>query len=491
MSDKGILGAFEALLVAIALAAVGLGVTWPLNSQRAPYSDAPSLSPTPAEPTGRVPSAAALAPSASPTPSAIDSLPTLTPIAVNLGVDERMLDASDAPPLIQALGTVNILLLGIDAAADRRYARTDTVIVASINPDVPSVSLLSFPRDLLVRLPDGSADRINTVFRNGYLNDYPGGGPAYLALTLRKNFGIKIDHFVQADFAGLIKAVDILGGIEVLVECELHDTFPDPDAPNGRSDLDVYPGKVTLNGKQALWYARSRWSTTDFDRARRQQKVLRAIWRKAREGNWLQNALGLYSEFRNNVETDLGPTDILPLVEIASRLSNNNIKSRVITWPIVRSEQRTDGASVLVPTEQIISFIAEALAPPAGNQIANRPAVEVYNGSSRANMELVAAERLAWEGFQVVALGTISDDRFPQTQIVDYATTRKGSPIPRLREIFRVAPQNVVGQPDPSSPSAARIILGEDYDSCPNTALIAGEVPLAPGGDQIDVRPAP
>jgi hypothetical protein len=74
---------------------------------------------------------------------------------------------------------------------------------------------------------------------------------------------------------------------------------------------------------------------------------------------------------------------------------------------------------------------------------------------------------------------------------VDYATTRPGSPIPRLREIFRVAPQNVVGQPDPSSPSAARIILGEDYDSCPNTALIAGEVPLAPGGDQIDARPAP
>jgi LCP family protein required for cell wall assembly len=482
---------FEAVLAAIALAAVGLGVTWLPDAQRAPSAGKPSIRPTPAESTVTVLAASPTSSAASPAPPSVNALPTFAPVAVDLGVDERMLDASDAPPLTQAPGTVNILLLGIDAAADRRYARTDTVIVASINPDLPSVSLLSFPRDLLVRLPDGSADRINTVFRNGYLNDYPGGGPAYLALTLRKNFGIKIDHFIQVDFTGLIKAVDVLGGIEVLVECELHDTFPDPDAPTGKSDLDVYPGKVTLNGKQALWYSRSRWSTTDFDRARRQQKVLRAIWRKAREGNWLQNALGLYGEFRNNVETDLGPTDILPLVEIASRLSNNNIKSRVITWPIVRSEQRTDGASVLVPTEQIIPFIAEALAPPAGNQIANRPAVEVYNGSSRPDMEMVAAERLAWEGFQVVALGTLPDDRFPQTQIVDYTITRKGSPIARLREIFRVAPQNVISQPDPSSPSAARVILGEDYDSCPNTALIAGEVPLAPVGDQINVTPAP
>jgi LCP family protein required for cell wall assembly len=490
VSDRGVLRIFEALLVAIVLVAVGLGVTWP---QRMPSASQPALLPTLTEPTTR-----ALLP-ATPTPPMTPTSPSPNvqlDIAPTTAVDPRVVDehtpeAGDAPPLAQASGTINILILGTDAAADRRYARSDTVIVASISPDLPSVSLLSFPRDLQVRLPDGSADRINTVFQRGNLIGYPGGGPAYMALVLRKNFGIKIDHFVRVDFAGLIKAVDILGGIEVLVECELHDTFPDPDAPAGKSDLDLYPGKVTLNGKQALWYVRSRWSTTDFDRARRQQKVLRAIWRKAREGNWLQNALGLYSEFRNNVETDLGPTDILPLVEIASRLSNNNIKSRVITWPIVRSQQRADGASILVPTEQIHSFIAEALAPPAGNQIANRPAVEVYNGSSRPDMELVAAERLTWEGFQVVALGTLGNERFPKTQIVDYATTRKGSPIPRLREIFRVAPQHVIGQPDPSSPAAARVILGEDYDSCPNTAMIAGEVPLAPVGEQIGVTPVP
>jgi hypothetical protein len=146
---------------------------------------------------------------------------------------------------------------------------------------------------------------------------------------------------------------------------------------------------------------------------------------------------------------------------------------------------------VLIPTDNTIPFIAEALAPPAGNQAQTRTHVEVYNGSSQSDMELVAAERLAWEGFQVVGVGRIDGDRFPQTQVIDYSTTRKGSPITRLQDIFRTANRNVISQPDPSSPSAARIILGEDYDSCPNTATAAGDVALQPAGERIGPTPEP
>ncbi len=406
-------------------------------------------------------------------------------------MNESQLSENDAPLLQQAPGTINILLLGSDAAADNRYARTDSIIVASINPALPSVSMLSFPRDLQVRFPNGKQDRINTVFEYGYINEHPGGGPAYLSLALRKNYGIKIDHFVRIDFSGFIKAVDTLGGVDVLVECELHDTFPDKSSPRGKTDLDVYPGKVALQGKEALWYARSRWSTTDFDRARRQQKVLRAVFRKARDGNLLQNALNLYGDFRQHVETDLGPTDLPALIDIAQRLDNLSIKSRVVTWPIVRSFQRTDGASVLIPTDKTIPYIAEALAPPSLNQAQTRPVVEVYNGSSREDMELIAAERLNWEGFQVVGIGKLEGDKFSQTQIISYATVNKGSPISRLSDVFRVTKANIIGQPDPSSVAAARIILGEDYDSCPNTATIAGDVVLQSQGDQVKPTAAP
>lgn len=515
--ERNVARIFESLLIIVVLISVGLGVTWETREQSSPGGPSPASGtvpfqvgaveqvtprpgdeffPVPTPPPGPLdPAATAMMQTVllevTSTPGDIGGAAVATPIPVNLAVDESALDARDAPLLQQAPNTINILLLGSDASADSHFARTDTIIVASVNPSYPSVSMLSFPRDLQVRFPDGSADRINTVFQRGHAINYDGGGPAYLALVLRKNFGIKIDHYVRVDFAGLIKAVDALGGIEVLVECELHDTFPDKDSPTGKTDLDVYPGKVALNGKQALWYARSRWSTTDFDRARRQQKVLRALFRKARDGNMLQNALGLYGEFRSSVETDLGPTDLIPFIDIARRLSNDAIKSRVITWPIVKSFQRADGASVLIPTDKTIPYIAEALAPPAGNQAQIRPAVEIYNGSSKPDMELVAAERLAWEGFSVIGLGQVEGARFPQTQIVDYSTTHKGSPIARLQDIFRVQPRNVIGQPDPSSPSVARIVLGEDYDSCPNTANIAADVVLEPTGDQIAVTPAP
>ncbi len=503
--SKGLTRTFEALLVMVVLTTIVLGATWlngapvslgTLNAQ-APAApavlSAQSLNAgSPAESTAAPSMNGAIAPapvisgtSEAPTPE-ITSTPgaglsqTLaTPLPFNSAIAPDALDDSDAPLLQQSPGTVNFLLLGSDASGDRRYARTDSIIVASINPEIPSVSMLSIPRDVQVRIPGFGSDRINTAFERGYATEYPGGGPGLLALVLRKNFGIKIDHYVRIDFAGFIKAIDTLGGVEVLAECELHDTFPDPKNPKRGIDLDVMPGKVSLTGQQALWYSRSRWSTSDFDRARRQQKVLRAVFRKAKNSNLLQNALGLYGDFRDNIETDIGIGDIAGLVEIAGRLNDLTIKNRVITFPIVKTLQRKDGALVLDPQPGILSFVAEALSPPVGNRTSTPTGVEVYNGSSRPDIELLAVERLTWEGFLVVGSGKL-DDRYPESQIIDYGTSPKGSPIARLSNIFSVAKKNVIGQADPSSPSAARIVLGEDYNSCPNTASIAGDVVIGP-----------
>jgi LCP family protein required for cell wall assembly len=516
--ERSVARVFETLLVVVVLFSVGFGVSWasnPATQQPAPQAALPLQQATqsPAEallnngqtstPAPGQDVAAALVTATplqpaqtaeatgTPATSMPDTQAIATPLAVNMSVSADQIDANDAPLLQQAPGTHNILLLGSDASANEQLARTDSVMVVSINPNVPSVSMLSFPRDLQVKFPDGRQDRINTVYEYGYINKYEGGGPAYLALVLRKNFGIQIDHFARIDFAGFRKVIDTLGGVNVLVECELHETFPDKESPNGRLDLDFYPGLMTMNGKEALGYSRARYSTTDFDRARRQQKVIRAIYRKARDGNLLQNAVAMYAQFRDSMETNMGPTDILPLVDIARRLENDAIKSRVITWPVVRSFTRGDGASVLISTDQTIPYIAEALAPPAGNQTQNRPKVEVINASSKPEMELVAAERLGWEGFQVVKVDVLEGDRFPNTQIINYSTTRKGSPLARLQEVFRVNGDNVLSQPDPSSAAVARLVLGEDYNSCPNTATIAGDVVLQPAGNQVNVTPAP
>jgi LCP family protein required for cell wall assembly len=501
---------FEGLLVLVVMASILFGATWlngsPItlnaqSSQAQPEPDAaqpaalsqPAIAAPTLAPESALAATAEIAPTAIAVPGVVNTDTIATPVAFDTNFSPDALDANDAPLLQQAPGTINILLLGSDASPDGRWARTDSIIIASINPQAPSVSMLSLPRDLHVRIPGYGRDRINTAFERGIADNFPnGGGPGFLALVLRKNFGIQINHFVRIDFDGFVKAVDTLGGVEVLAECELHDTFPDPTDPTQRRgiDLDVYPGKVQLTGQQALWYSRSRWSTSDFDRARRQQKVLRAALKKAKDSDLLGNAVGLFGDLRSNIETDIGIGDVPTFVSIARNLDGLAIKSRVITFPIVKTLVRNDGAYVLDPQPGILSYISEALSPPVTNRAQTRVAVEVVNASSKPDMELIAAERLGWEGFTVIATEKI-EDRFPRTQIIDYGTSPKGSPIARLANVFSVGRNDVLGQADPSSKAVARIVLGDDYNSCPNTASIAGDVTLGPTGRQVDTTPTP
>ena len=472
MTYKAII-VFAATTLLLSTSQIAAGQTPPPTAKAA--STAPAR--TTATPKGATPTPRNTARvTASATLSPTQAVPTPVPF----GVDAGDVTDKDAPLIEQSAGTINILLLGTDASTDVKNARTDSIMIASINPDIPSVSLLSFPRDLVVRIPDVGDDRINTVYQRGYRNKYPGGGPSFLALTLRKNFGIQIDHYAHIDFQGFIKAIDRLNGVEVLAECELHDTFPDKEVPKGKSDLDVLPGRVTLSGKQALWFSRSRLSTTDFDRARRQQKVMRAVLKKARDGNLLQNAIGLYADFRAHLDTDIGIGDLPALVSIAQNLDDLQIKSRVITYGIVNAYTSPSGASLLVRTEKTLPYIREALTPPADNQIQVLPVVQVYNGSKRVDMEAVAAERLNWEGFSVIKTGKTETPDQKETQIIVYTTSSKGSPVPRLAKIFNVKPKNIIAQPNPMNPAAARVVLGANYNSCPATATQGLDVVLAP-----------
>ncbi len=520
MSTK-LANASELLLLFIVFVSLGLGVTW--NKNRAAATTHGSAAPqqiserSVANP-GPVPAVKSPAPAMTATTSTSGastlSAPTATvlvagyplitstvgPLPTSAVIDPSHYRAEpgDAPLLVQDPGTINIMLLGVDSQgnADRRYSRTDTLIIASINPNIPSVSLLSIPRDLQVHIPGHEDDRINTAWRTGYLDKYPGGGPAFLALVLRKNFGIKIDHYVRVDFAGFVKTVDQLGGVQVIAECELHDTFPDPTSlfngtvAHSTRNLDVYPGKVQLDGYQALMYARSRESTTDFDRARRQQKVIRALFDKVRHSNLLANAIGLYSTVRANIDTDLGLTSVPEFVNIAQHVGDLSIKSRVITYPLVKSFTRADGAMVLLPTPAVIPYIADALSPPAGNRTQTRINVEVVNASGRKDMEAVAADRLTWEGFAVTS-ASVAPNVQAHTTIEDMSNSEKGSPIPRLASIFYVRQAYIIKQAQSGSTVAARIILGKDYNSCPATADIASEVILTPQTDLIPTSTPP
>ncbi len=367
----------------------------------------------------------------------------------------------------QAAEVVNIVLLGSDQGSADSVGRTDTIVVVSVDPHLPSVALISIPRDFYAWIPSYGLGKINTAFGRGERNGYPGGGAGLIKATVEYNLGIRIDYYARVGFDGFVRIVDTLGGVDVAVECPLSDTFPDPESPTGHTDVDWSPGAHHLDGKHALWYVRSRWNTTDFDRHRRQQQVLRGLYRQALTLDVIPKIPQLWDAVRETVSTDLGLEQLLYLGHIGSQLDLTNVRSHFVGRGVVQSWTAPDGAYVLVPNHEALgTLVSEALAPPAVARAQQRAfRVEVWDATASGGLGAVAAERLRWEGLEVVSLQA-ADGTYPRTQIVDFTTAAKGSPLSLLMRLYGRGAADVVYQPIEDRTVDFRVILGSDYDPC-------------------------
>jgi LCP family protein required for cell wall assembly len=361
-------------------------------------------------------------------------------------------------PLVSQPGNViNVLLLGSDQGRIGEVGRTDTIVIASIHPEIPAVSLLSIPRDFYAWMPGRGFGKINTAFRYG--------GPALMKATIRHNFGVEVDYYARVGYDSFVKIVDALGGVTVAVECPLHDTFPDPSSPSGQTDVDYWPGMHKLDGKHALWYARSRWNTSDFDRHRRQQQVLRSLYHQVLNVGVIPKIPSLWGALKESVATDLDLPGMVRLGAIGMRLNLANVKSRFVAKGAVEAWRDPEGLYVLIPVaETLQSVVSEALAPAAQPQQQAWP-VEVVNGTPYEGWGQVAAERLRWEGFEVVRVQRAEESR-PRTQIVDLRATPGGWPLPRLMDLYGRKSSDVISRPTEPTDVQFQVLLGADYDPC-------------------------
>jgi len=256
-------------------------------------------------------------------------------------------------------GRTNLLLLGIDRRGGTGWAyRTDTIMVATLDPDTRAAGILSIPRDLQLPIPGHGEDRINTANVYGSLSGEPEGGPALLASTIESSFGIPVDGYLMVDFGAFVEIVDTLGGIEVDVPKALHDTrYPDPKPgdPYAYKTIHFEPGLQQMDGTRALEYARSRMSTSDFDRAKRQQQVVLAIRKKALSISAIPRWPKLAAVVTESVRTDLRPDELLVVAILAARADMAGLKQVVLEHPLVYSYRRSDGAAVQLPRWELIN----------------------------------------------------------------------------------------------------------------------------------------
>ncbi len=443
----------------------------PVTPTLSPLPEPPTLTdiPTP-EPTDTLTPSPTATPTETPTPTLVPTRFSLND-PVLIGVTPTLSDTTAVPtPVDRAVmpqDAINIVVLGSDRRPDWDDWHTDVIQIVSIQPSVPAVTVLSIPRDLYVYIPGFWMSRINFADMYGELYGYQGGGPALLQQTLLYNLGIPADHYVRTDFDGLIGIVDAMGGIDMPVHCKLYDHWPYPDE-NGEYPIKVLvPGVHHMDGETALWYARSRVTSSVFVREGRQQQVLKALWRKARSLDLLPRIPELWGQLRSMVVTDMELTDVLALAEVAFRLDEQNVRSRNIGYQHVIPWTTPKGGSVFLPNwEELGPVVSEAMGPvPEGRMWRTLQPVEVWNGTPNADWDQLAADRLFRQGF-VAAIGEADRRDYPQTQLIDFTSTAKGSAISYLQRMFQVSPENVISAPDPNMPVQYRLIIGADYETC-------------------------
>lgn len=395
-------------------------------------------------------------------------------------------------------GTLNIALLGVDTRPRQSKedirpgvggANSDVIIIASIQPTIPAISLLSIPRDTLVYLPNWRYGKVNTAYPRG---------PDYFKQTIKYNFGINVDYFVSVNFSAVVNAVNTLGGIDVIATCPLYQVFPkDPYyLANDATPLtvtvpytDTFTGQVwqpgeavptqtiwipragvyTLNGLQTLAYARARYGVPggDIDRGRRTQKVARAMLTKARANglSFFAQLPTLIEQFGRNVTTDLSAQQILSLATFANQLDDTIILSRYFDGVGLTGMNLPEVGSILVPNRaNISSYLQQAMNVPLNQQSGGGVTVAFYNGTGWDDFSAPAVDRLRELEFNVVSI-TEMDEPVTRTQVIDFNTTTKGSATPRLQRAFNLKPEQIVSQPSEDGPRY-RIVAGRDFDPC-------------------------
>ena len=281
-----------------------------------------------------------------------ETFETTHPDAAAEGVEKRDADSVvwDKVDALDGKHVINILLIGQDRREGESRARSDTMILVSVNTERESISLVSLMRDLYVQIPGYSDNRINAA--------YQWGGMDLLDETVLENFGVEVDGNVEADFEQFETIIDILGGVDVEMskgEAEYMKYVMDSG--------DVQEGENHLSGKQALDFARMRGLDDDFHRTERQRRLLTRLAEKLQSAS-AQQLLDLVNEVLPHVSTDMSSTQMLGYAASAIQvyLSGAEIATGRIPAEGMYSDAEIRGMQVLVPNlEKCQSYLSELI----------------------------------------------------------------------------------------------------------------------------------
>lgn len=241
-------------------------------------------------------------------------------------------------------GRTNLLILGVDYIESNYVARTDTLMLVTVEPSQPYVGVLSIPRDLWVNIPSIGENRINTAHFFAEAQQ-AGSGPAVVRQTIAANFGVRTHYYIRLRFEAVRAMVNAMGGVDIYL--------PEPAAG--------YPaGWHHLSGNKALAFARHRMDSDDFFRMEHGQLLVKAILQNLIQPRHWKDIPEVWKAFQTWVDTDI-PLWLMPRLGLAVlRLGPEGIDTRVISREMVTPFITSEGADVLAPKwELILPLVAE------------------------------------------------------------------------------------------------------------------------------------
>ncbi|MGZ9276186.1 MAG: LCP family protein [Candidatus Limnocylindrales bacterium] len=331
---------------------------------------------------------------------------------------------------------LNILLIGADEQGGGH--NTDTLITVSIDPVTKQVAMFSLPRDTQnVPIPAGPARSVWGRVYGGKINSFfaqnrrradlwPGNdrtrGYNALKSVLGELYGLDIRYFVEVNFNGFKKVVDAVGGVTINVQVPVvDDQFP---GTTGRVQRVYIPSGIQhMDGDQALRYARSRHTSTDFDRGARQQRVLLSLQQQADPSSLIPRLPELVDALKSAVRTDVPLDQLDELLGLASEVDTGSIHSYVFAPPFYQQEVLT-GYYTLPYVDRIRAAIRDAFKSSPADEaqretLAGEGAgVWVLNGTGTQNRGTDLAGYLEYRGLAASAPRTAPEGAVPANTVI-------------------------------------------------------------------------
>ena len=372
----------------------------------------------------------------------------------------------------------NVLLIGVDSRANAdEGVRADTLILVHVHPEDNWAGMLSIPRDSVVDIPGLGQRKINAAYAYGYNNAAELYGPdttpeaagaALAADTVAGFLKLSVDYTAQVDFRGFEEIVNTLGGITVDVERPILDpAYPTEDF--GYERIYIPAGLQVMDGATALRYARSRHSSNDFDRATRQQRVLRAMLSELRARDLRSQAAilpELVNSLKSRVSTTLPISDLQTLAGLAAFAQGLDL-DRVLTLSINPKDVRVlaeDGSDIYWDAQDIAAQVELLLAGPLATTTPAR--IQVMNGTEVYGLAGRLSRRLIAQGFEVNDPADAPGGVIEQTRLIDY--TGHPETLQRLAETLGLRSNQIYSTPPDDAPlppvqTDIVLVIGTDF----------------------------